>query len=632
MCGICGIIDFDPRRVVEKTIVDHMLRHLVHRGPDDQGVFADNNVAFGHRRLSIIDLEGGRQPIFNEDGSVCVIVNGEIYNYKELKGVLREDHVFATRSDSEIIAHLWEEYGVACVSYLRGMFAFALYDRKREVVFLARDRFGQKPLVYARTDKGLIFCSEIFPLTQIPCVDNTLSLQGLDDFFSFHYIPAPKTIFNGIRKLEPAHTLLIRRDGVVHRRYWRLNPFARCRDSYETAKDRVGALIQESVGYRMIADVPVGAFLSGGVDSSIIVGMMRKNNPGGVIETVTIGFDEAVYDERRYAESAADKFKTRHHLHVARPDVLEILPRLVRHYGEPYGDPSAIPTWYLSQVTAQHVKVALSGDGGDELFAGYNRLDSTRLAEVYQKLPRALRRNLLEPLVQALPETRWREAYVSQLKQFMKGAGKPLLQRFSMRNSVFSPDIKENLISAVVKTALDGYCPTDHFARRFESLKTFSETEKLYWMDLSVFLPDDILTKVDIASMAHGLEVRSPFLDHVLAEYVCSLPFPYKHKLFRRKRILKDVGGEFFDPAFLNRKKMGFRIPIGKWFRTSLRNALWNNLMESPIFADSRLFQIATVQRIFEEHRSGKFNHTERLWNLWFLGEWSKQGNVNWTA
>lgn len=629
MCGICGVVDFDPEKRVGKELIVPMLDVLRHRGPDDEGLYCDDNVAFGHRRLSIIDLKGGRQPIFNEDRSVCVIANGEIYNYKELRKVLEGDHILSTHSDSEVIVHLWEEFGERCVDYLRGMFAFALYDANKKKVFLTRDRFGQKPLVYANTPYGFYFSSEIYPLTQIRHVDTSLCHQALDDFLSLHYIPAPGTIFNGIKKLLPAHTLTISSGGIETSRYWSIDPFRKTEDSYKTAETKVHDLIKDSVRYRMIADVPVGAFLSGGVDSSILVAMMRELEPISDIQSICIGFDERCYDERPFAREVAEKFGTTHHVHVVTPDILGILPKLARHYGEPYGDASAIPTWYLSQVTANHVKVALSGDGGDEIFAGYNRFDSTGLVEIYQRLPALVRNRIVEPTANALPDMAWGEGYISQLKQFMKGASQHPVQRLTLRNSVFSPRMKCRLYTDKLKEVLAGYNPSGRFYATHNRLKNLSETEKLQHIDLGIFLPDDILTKVDIASMAHSLEVRSPFLDHKLTEYVFCLPFKYKHKIFRRKRILKKIGRQFFNANFLHRRKKGFRLPIGEWFRTSLKQPLFNFLINSPIFADSNFFEMDFIKQVFDEHQSGKINHVDRLWNLWFLGEWSKLNNMN---
>jgi len=628
MCGICGAVNFNPKEQVIKELIARMLDILRHRGPDDKGLFCDSNVAFGHHRLSIIDLEGGHQPIFNEDRTVCAIVNGEVYNYLELRRDLESNHVFSTRSDSEVIVHLWEEFGERCVDHVRGMFAFAVYDMNRKKVFLARDRFGQKPLVYANTPHGFYFSSEIYPLTQISHVDTSLSHRALDDFLCLHYIPAPDTIYNGIKKLKPAHTLTASDNGIRINRYWSIDPFKKNGDSYNGAVTKINDLLEKSVRYRMIADVPVGAFLSGGVDSSILVAMMRELEPISDIQSVCMGFDERCYDERPFARQVAEKFGTTHHVHVVTPDILGILPRLVRHYGEPYGDASAIPTWYLSQVTANHVKVALSGDGGDEIFAGYNRFDSTGLVEIYQRLPALVRKRIVEPTANALPDIAWGEGYISQLKQFMKGASQHPGQRLTLRNSVFSPGMKCRLYTDKLKEALAGYNPAERFYSAHDGLKNLSETEKLQHIDLGIFLPDDILTKVDIASMAHSLEVRSPFLDHKLAEYVFSLPFKYKHKIFRRKRILKRVGRRFFKADFLHRRKKGFRLPIGEWFRTSLKKPLIDCLTNSPIFVDSNLFEIDFIKQIFDEHQSGNINHTDRLWNLWFLGEWAKVGDL----
>lgn len=629
MCGICGAVNFElGGQIGEKTILP-MVNALRHRGPDDEGLFCDGDVALGHRRLSIIDLEGGHQPIFNENKSVCVIVNGEIYNYKELRKALEGEHLFSTQSDSEVIVHLWEDFGEKCVDHLRGMFAFALYDMNKKMVFLARDRFGQKPLVYADTPRGFYFCSEIYPLAQMALVDKTLSLEALDDFLSLHYIPAPNTVFRGIRKLPPGHCLSLTADGVKPKRYWAIDPFRRSEDSYERSVQAVFDLIETSVRYRMRADVPVGAFLSGGVDSSVIVAFMRRLVPEADIQTVCMGFEQRVYDEREYARAVARQLKTTHRERLVVPDVLQIMPRMVRHYGEPYGDASAIPTWYLSQVASDHVKVAMSGDGGDEIFGGYNRLDSTSLVALYQRLPAVVRSRLIEPSVVPLPSLSGGEGYMGQLQQFMKGASQYPAARFVLRNTVFSPEMKYRLYRGPLRSVGERYSPASRFFPLHEALRGLSETERLQFIDLGVFLPDDILAKVDIASMAHGLEVRSPFLDHELAEYVLSLPPTHRHRIFRRKRLLKTVGSRFFQASHLHRKKKGFRLPIGHWFRTSLRGALLSGLTESPIFAEGDLFDQRYIRRLYEEHQSGRVNHADRLWNLWLLGEWSTGANIN---
>lgn len=627
MCGICGLVDFNPQNQVNEDVVVRMMDHLRHRGPDDKGLFQDDHVVFGHRRLSIIDLKGGRQPIFNENGSICVIVNGEIYNFQELRKELEKNHAFSTRSDSEVIVHLWEEFGPGCVDRLRGMFAFALYDMTKQEVFLARDRFGQKPLAYAATPRGFYFCSEIYPLTQIDHVDIALNYPALDDFLSLNTIPAPDTIYRGIRKLEPAFTMTLSLHGRSSRKYWSIDPFDKTGDSYRAAESKVYDLIKSAVRYRMIADVPVAAFSSGGVDSSIIIAFMRTIEPAADIQTVCVGFDDRHYDERPFAHRVGRTFGTTHHEHVVTPDLLGILPSLVRHYGEPYGDPSAVPTWYLSQVTAKHVKVALSGDGGDEMFAGYKRFDSTRLVEIYKMAPRPLRESIMERLSKALPDLVWSEGFVSRFKQFMAGAGLHPAERFVHRHSAFSPEMKNALYGHEFKRLLNGHNPSARFFSLHGQLEGLGEAERLQHIDLGVFLPDDILNKVDIASMAHGLEVRSPFLDHKLAEYVLSLPFDYKYRIFRKKLILKRVGAQFLDKSFLRRRKKGFSLPIGQWFRTSLRQSLRECLKSAPIFADRSYFSPGFIRRVLEEHQSGKINHTGRLWNLWILGEWSKLAN-----
>jgi len=489
---------------------------------------------------------------------------------------------------------------------------------------MARDRFGQKPLMYTQTSGGFYFCSEIYPLTRVPGFNKAMNYRALDDFLSLRYIPAPHTIYQDIEKLRPGCTLTAAKDGIKLNRYWSIDPRARSSDTYQMAEKKVFALLEESVRYRMISDVPVGAFLSGGVDSSIIVGLMRMIEPEGNLQTVCMGFKEPFYDERPFAKRVADRFGTTHHEHLVTPDLVEILPKLVRHYGEPYGDSSAIPTWYLSQVTAGHVKVALSGDGGDEIFAGYNRFDSTRLVEICQKIDTRFLEGPMTIAAKVLPDMSWGEAYLSQLKHFLLGASQHPALRFILRNSVFTPQMKQMMYTEKLKTTLSGYTPAGRFLDAHRALGRISECEKLQHIDLRIFLPDDILTKIDIASMAHGLEVRSPLLDHRLAEYVLSLPFSYKHEIFRRKRVLKSVGRRFFSADFLNRKKQGFRLPIGDWFRTSLKKSLTEALRTAPIFADGGVFSPAVIAQLLAEHETGKVNHADRLWSLWFLGEWSK--------
>ena len=622
MCGICGHISFDPGRHPERTIVDRMVNELAHRGPDDHGIFADDAVCLGHTRLSIIDLTFGHQPLANEDQTVWIAFNGEIYNHKELRREMESRHRFRTQTDTEVIVHLWEELGALCLGRLEGMFAFALYDTKSRSVFLARDRFGIKPLYYAQTQRDVYFSSELHPLTQISGIDTRYEPAALDAFFSHHFIPAPSTVYRGIRALPAAHWLKISRAGLETQHYWSLDPSVHCEDSLADAEDKVLGLLEGSVRKHLMSDVPIGAFLSGGVDSSLIVALMRRCEPKAQINTISVGFDESTYDERGHARFAAKRSDTKHIETTLRTNVAVALPDLVRHYGQPFGDSSAVPCWYLSKETCRHVKVALSGDGADEAFMGYGRYDSAAAIAAFRKLPRGIRTAIESLLLRSIPDFGIADAWIGRLKDLLAaGEGdRPLYQH--SKPSAFNAAAKVQLYSDVFRQSLpDG---SSEALLKTPDVHGMNEVLSTYFSDFAHYLPDDILTKVDIASMAHGLEVRPPFLDHHLVEYAAGLPARYKYRLFDRKRILKRIGCRFYPRRFMYRKKHGFELPIGAWLRTTLKEPFQRCVEESPAISPDGIMRRSAVDILMQEHLSGARNHSARLWDIWMLAEWSK--------
>jgi asparagine synthase (glutamine-hydrolysing) len=501
-----------------------MCEAVRHRGPDEDGYYVKGSVALAMRRLAIIDLKGGQQPIYNEDRTAAIVFNGEIYNYRELRERLEKlGHRFYTDSDTEAIIHAYDRYGADCPKYLRGMFAFAIWDEKRQELFLARDRVGKKPLLYAQVNGQLIFGSEFSALLLHPDISREIEPEAIHYYLSFMCVPAPLTAYRAIKKLEPGHSLRYRRGEIKIERYWQPDFSKKIKISEEEAGERAVSILREAVRLRLISEVPLGAFLSGGIDSSAVVALMSEESSDPV-KTFSIGFEEQDFSELHHARRVAQHVGAEHHEFIVRPRALEVLPTLVEHYGEPYADSSAIPTYYVSRETRKHVTVALNGDGGDECFAGYERYAAMRLAERYHRLPGLLRESLIGQAVGLLPTSELRRSRVRDVKRFLRAASQPKVERYLRWVSVFDRDAKRELYSENFRRATDGFDAAALIEPWFAKANGAGIVDAALLADTMTYLPNDLLVKVDIASMAVSLEARSPFLDHHVIEFAASLP------------------------------------------------------------------------------------------------------------
>lgn len=627
MCGIAGMLRFDGREV-ESAVLDHMTDVLSHRGPDARGTYLDGALGLGHRRLSIIDLsDDGRQPMPNEDETVWVVLNGEIYNFAELRAELEaKGHRFRSHTDTEVLVHLYEEEGARLVERLVGMFAFALWDSRARRLLIARDRFGQKPLYYRLNDQSLHFASEakgILADTSVPRAPDPLAL---DLYLTFGYVPAPHSAFVGLSKLPPGFLLEVEADGRHQlRRYWSLQLGPKRRVAGRRAEERVEeellAAIDEATRLRMVSDVPLGAFLSGGVDSSAIVAAMCEAQPGSKVRTFSIGFDEPAYDERAYAREVAEHLGTEHVDLVLSPENAPELERVVWHYGEPFADPSALPTFAVSELARKHVTVVLSGDAGDELFLGYDRYLGTRLEEAVRTSPqplRALARNRVALALLShggkpqLAGTLAHSAFNPQLTPIDLYLSRLELVRERDKRELYSPGFVQ------ATRAMDAYAL---YRRAIADSDGETFVERCAHADVSAYLPDDILVKVDVASMAFGLECRSPLLDHRLAELAATLPARLKLRRLEQKRVLKRAIRRRVPPRVLERKKQGFGVPLEHWFRGQLTGLLRERLLD-PAARQRGLFDPRAVERAIEEHASGRVDRRNQLYPLLVLETW----------
>jgi asparagine synthase (glutamine-hydrolysing) len=627
MCGIAGIVELRHTRA-QREIAERMCRLLVHRGPDDEGFYVGDGVVLGSRRLAIIDLVGGRQPQANEDGTIRVVLNGEIYNFQDLRNTLqRRGHRFATSSDTEVLVHSYEEYGTEFLHHLRGMFAFALWDERKRQLLLARDRVGKKPLFYAKTENEFVFASELRALLAHPAVSRDIDPTAIDDYLTYGYIPAPKTIFRHVRKLQPGHFLTVQptTQELSNQRYWHLEYTPPLDINEEEAGEMLLEQLTDAVRLRMIADVPLGALLSGGTDSSLVVALMSRLSSRPV-KTFSIGFHEQEFNELPYARRVAEFFGTDHHEMVVTPSALEVLPILVRHYGEPFADSSAVPTYYVAKLTRQHVTVALNGDGGDECFAGYERYLGSMLAQRYRRIPKFLRKAVLEPVVNALPASSSGRSRFRQARRFIDAADQPFADRYLRWVTYFSPHEKQNLYTSAFRSELGGYESGSWLMELFNRLHVNGDAslDTLLAVDVQSYLPYDLLVKMDVATMANSLEARSPFLDHKLMEFCARLPSRYKLRNLTLKYLLKKVGMKLLPPANLYRRKMGFGVPVGEWLRGELRPMV-DQLLLGDGFARRGYFQPAVVREIVARHTSGAENHAYKLWALLWLELWHRE-------
>ncbi len=620
MCGISGIFEFDRSRTIPVEMVHRMNESIRHRGPDDEGIYVERGIGLGHRRLSIIDVAGGHQPISNEDGTIWVLLNGEIYNYPSLSEDLQSrGHKFRTRSDTEAIVHLYEEYGDDCFMRLRGMFAIAIWDGRRNRLLLARDRVGKKPLYYYADNEKAIFGSELKAIVAAGQASLQMDSQAVSDYFSFGYIPAPKTIYRGIRKVLPAHYLVVSEKGIVETPYWQLS-FSKVEDRPE---QEWGAMLRdklcEATRIRLMSEVPLGAFLSGGVDSSTVVALMSKvmDRP---VTTCSIGFAEEAYNEAPYARQVADQFHTEHHEHMVMPDALAVVDKLAWHYDEPFADSSAIPTYYVSQIARQHVTVALGGDGGDENFAGYRRyLFDHRENQLRKMLPAGIRGAMFEPLGRYYPGLAWAPRMFRAKATFQSLSRSPLEGYFNSV-SVFRPDEKAALFTDDFRHQLGSYDSMDVCRKYYDEADTTDLLSRIQYLDIKTYLPDDILTKVDRASMAVSLELRAPLLDHEFMEMVAAIPSRLKLHGSTGKYIFKKSFESMLPNNILYRPKQGFAIPLAQWLRRELKEVAHKAIIQD----EDGILDRSYLQKLWKQHQAGTFDRSAYLWSVMMFRKWQQ--------
>lgn len=618
MCGISGLFDTRERRAVDAALLARMNQSLFHRGPDEGGQHIEPGVGLAHRRLSIIDLASGQQPLFNEDRTVVVVYNGEIYNFQELAHELTvAGHVFRTHCDTEVIVHAWEEWGEGCVERFRGMFAFALWDRNRETLFLARDRLGIKPLHYAwRPDGRLLFGSEIKALLEDASLSCEIDPLAVEEYFAYGYVPDPRSIFKSIHKLPPGHTLTIRRGASRQpepREYWDVSFQPNGVQDVTEATAEVIERLREAVNIRLVAEVPLGAFLSGGVDSSAVVAMMAglSDQP---VNTCSISFGDPAFNESAYAEQVARRYATNHHVESVEPDDFELIERLAGIYDEPYADSSAMPTYRVCELARKRVTVCLSGDGGDESFAGYRRYRWHLHEErVRRRLPQAFRGPVFGLLGALYPKADWAPKLL-RAKSTLQALALDSVEGYFESVSILTDGVRRDLFSAQLKRELQGYSAVEvlrHHAVRAPE----HPLSRVQYLDMKTYLPGDILTKVDRASMAHALEVRVPILDHLFLDWVSGLSPDLKYSGGEGKWIFKKALEPYLGAETLYRPKMGFAVPLASWFRGPLRERVRRLLLGAPLL-DSGYFDAQRVRWIVDQHQSGMRDFSPAIWSL----------------
>ncbi|MFH1776950.1 MAG: asparagine synthase (glutamine-hydrolyzing) [Candidatus Omnitrophota bacterium] len=626
MCGICGIVNFDGRPV-DKIMLQRMTNTLIHRGPDEEGYFYDQSnrisCGLGHRRLSIIDLNTGRQPIHNEDQTIWIVFNGEIYNFQELKiNLLKQGHRFYTKTDTEVIIHLYEEYGTKLLKFLRGMFAFAIWDKKQPRLFLARDRLGKKPLNYYLDDKRIIFASEIKAISAADNVERRVDVEAMHYYLTYQYVPAPYTMFEGIKKILPAHYLLWDKNNLTIQRYWQVDFTHKQRSN----KDRIGEELlnnlKEATKLRLISDVPLGVFLSGGMDSSAVVALMASLGVSE-IKTFSIGFEEKEYDELRFARIVAERFNCEHHEFRVEPKIIEILPKLIWHYNEPFGDYSCIPTYCVAKMARDFVKVVLTGDGGDESFAGYLRYAIFKWTKFLDYLPQSLLKiisslgNILGPS----PEMR---TNIWQIKRFLKFMTERGVRQYGNWMCGFETKEKAMLYHPDILADIETVDPLALIEDVYARSKANNPLAKIIATDLVTYLPNDLLVKMDIATMANSIEARSPFLDYQVVEFAATISGNEKLKGISGKLILKKIFKGILPDEIITRGKRGFGVPIGKWFRGNLKKYLLEVMNSSLLVKDNFLNQ-KFIDAIINKHLDGENDYGYKLWLLLNLELWYNQ-------
>lgn len=623
MCGIFGIVSSE----IDRRQLEASTNTLTHRGPDDSGYFIGEGIGLGHRRLSIIDLEGGHQPIFNEDGSKCIIFNGEIYNFMELRDhLLVKGHQFSTKSDTEAILHAYEEWGEACVEHFRGMFAFAIWDLRERILFLARDRLGIKPLFYGEWNGNFYFASEMKAILAIPDFPRSMDEEALTSYFALSYIPAPFTIFKSIKKLLPGYLLILKDGRISTKKYWDL-PFVPDEGKREDFFiERFMELLQEAVKIRLMSEVPLGAFLSGGVDSSTVVALMSEVSNASV-RTFSIGFGGNVggyLDERKYARMVAERYSTDHKEYEVLPNPEGLIEKIVRAFDEPFADDSSIPSFFVCETAKKNVTVALSGLGGDEVFAGYERYLGFRLSQQYKKAPSFLRERLIRKFVENLDERRDGHYTVNHMKRFVRSASLRPDLRYLGYISRMNSNIKESFFSDQGRFEKYFEAYQDFMLSHFNSSSVSNGSDSLnraFYCDIKTYLPEDILAVTDRMSMHHALEVRVPFLDHKLIEFCATIPPGMKMKWFRKKYLLKKAVRGLLPALVIQHQKQGFTSPMAQWLKTDLRPYVLESLSEKNL-KEHDLLNSVTVKRILEEHFSGREIHDTLIWSMVIFQTW----------
>lgn len=635
MCGITGAVWTDAGEPIDPATLTRMTDVLAHRGPDDRGSYVSQTAAhhypggiagaaLGFRRLSIIDLAGGNQPLSNEDGSVWVVFNGEIYNYRTLRKRLEgSGHRFRTAGDSETLVHLYEDEGADFVKHIEGMFAIAIWDARQRQLVLARDRLGKKPLVYRHEAERLLFASELKSLLEVPGLPREIDPSALDEYLAYQYVPHPNTILRGFRKLPPGHVAVYRDRRLSIEAYWRPDFTLEIKKPAADYRAALRETLTAAVEKRLQSDVPLGAFLSGGIDSSIVVGLMTRLS-GEKVRTFSIGFPVAEFDETSYAREVAARLGTLHEEFRVEPDGVSILPKLVWHFDEPFADSSAVPTYYVSKMTRAHVTVALTGDGGDELFAGYPRYRAVQIGAWFDRLPRGLRSTLAGRFWQRLPSGRRQKSYSRQFKRLAGALNRSPERRYFDWVSIFNEARRAELYDEGFIASLPESDPFDFLAAAFARSRGRDPITAASLADLVTYLPCDLMTKVDIASMANSLECRQPFLDQQVVELAAAMPIDLKYRRGRGKRILTETFADLLPRSVRRRSKMGFGVPLAHWFRHDLRDFARDVLLDERSLGRG-YFRPEAVRQLVEEHQAGRFDHGYRLWSLMVLELWQRE-------
>lgn len=622
MCGICGIFRKD------KAPVDHqdlrrMCNAMVHRGPDDEGYFTSGHVGLGMRRLKIIDLETGHQPIHNEDNSIWVVLNGEIYNFPELRDSLEsKNHRFYTRSDTEVIVHLYEEYGEKFLDHLNGMYCFALWDEREERLIISRDRLGVKQIHYYEDERQIVFGSELKTVLALDGMSRDINYQALSDYFSLQYIPAPRTVYKNIHKLPPACSLIVDDRGSAVRRYWTL-AYDENALSGKDAVDAVDDSLKQSIRRQMISDVPLGAYLSGGIDSSLLVAIMAglSDRP---VETFSIIWDSGAenFDERKYARFVADKYRTNHHEFLVKPQIEEVMDNIVGGFDEPFADDSAIPNYYIARETRKYVTVALSGLGGDEMSAGYERYLGMKMLHHYRHLPAVIRSRILPSIIHGIPDSKTGNPWIERMKRFVRISDLPFAESYFHMSSKIDPADKDQLFSGETQAMIDdGYSTSGHFRKFYDECTSTDALNRMLYIDMNMYMVDQLLVLSDRMSMAHSLELRVPYLDHLLVETFARVKPDMKLRGIVKKYVLKKVSERYFPKTFIYRKKMGFSSPMVIWLRNDLREYM-SYLLNRQSIRRTGILNPDTVERYVNEHVQARHNHDMKLWSIMMFMLW----------